>query len=570
MDYFQELPDALLRAIMRKAVSSSPRAASGYSGTALPLVCRRFRDIVLGLATRATVSEEAPLLKLGADLQSLSFGWECKLDGAALTHLTRLTRLGFGGAPWQLPCEALRVLSRLSELRALRDLDLRRMPLSDSVLRRDVCGLSQLTELNLSSQLDLKRGGGGLRAVSVLRGLRGLSVRDATVQELPYLPRLAALTVSAWFLGERNAHSLRRLPSLRSLTAFFSGMRRSEIADAVAQVGQLTGLTRLCLHGRWGMDSNCAALSRLAALRQLDVSQDFGDAGLRSMGMLTALTDLSLMCWYVADRGVYDGGLAPLQRLGQARRLALDAGLGRLHAGALYMEALTALTCLRIGLRAHLSASTWGSVAALGRLERLELEAELGSRVFEHTAPSSISALSALTALECLSFSNDAPPPALLDALAPLPALQCLRLHCCRLDDAQIAAMGALVQLRCLEILGPATSMVTDRGVSQLSRLCRLRTLRLSIASHIGSAAAMRGLCAIGTLTRLEFAKCTGICSWCITYVLRYASSTLVKLGVPNRASLMWSVAAGQRERTPPLHVELLVADLSDEQDAAV
>jgi len=97
-------------------------------------------------------------------------------------------------------------------------------------------------------------------------------------------------------------------PAEASLSRVGAGL--SSIAAQLPELGRLTGLTRLCLHGNNIARLDDGGLSALGRLRELNLSSNLLERGLAALAPLTSLTALDLSANKLSDVS----GLGPLAR----------------------------------------------------------------------------------------------------------------------------------------------------------------------------------------------------------------------------------------------------------------
>ena len=360
-----------------------------------------------------------------------------------------------------------------------------------------LAGLSTLARLQTLCLTGFSRLS-NLEPLSAMRSLRTLRLKDCgQVSDLKPLSALVQLDM----LSLRGCCSVtdESLQALRPL----SHLRHLNLSDCDLL-----------------SDQGLAFLSHLAGLRVLVLSgcNDIGDAGLRQLSKLQ-LHELGLDgCYSVTTGGLGAlSGMKTLQRLhlyatavsGDIFAEPLVARLRFLHlpfpitdAVLPLMDGMVQLEQARLtfpitdrGMRAlvrltglqslHVLKSGRVTDACLLELASLTNLTSLALRGLRTTGDglSSLSSLAGLTSLD-LSGSRKLSCAALA-CLRPLSALSDLNLSDCRLQDEGVAHVSTLSNLRVLKLRG---LRITDRGLTVLARLPKLRTLDLSHCIHVTDA----------------------------------------------------------------------------------
>eukprot|EP00803_Ostreobium_quekettii_P004868 evm.model.scf_3337.1 EVM.evm.TU.scf_3337.1 scf_3337:10233-11780(+) len=317
-------------------------------------------------------------------------------DAELLTTLSSLTCLKTSSYITDM---GLRHLARLTLLRWLA------LKATNDVT--DV-GLCHVATLPLLTHLHV---GGCPNVTDVGIGILADELPSLTVLELPYscaagasvqnllsFTALTSLDVSNSALSSAGVHSLGKLRSLSTL-------RLSSVTDATMRsLAVFPSLTDLVLTSMPGVsDEGLRTMSLLSALRSLEcdlyATQQVSEVGLVSLGALLALTNLKL--GFGLDNGIGDAGVRSIAMLTSLEVLSLR-GSQITDDGLRSVAMLTSLTYLDLCLCSRITDSGVGCLASLVSLTYLDF---FLSQVTD-AAAASFSTLSSLTTLRITGLTS--------------------------------------------------------------------------------------------------------------------------------------------------------------------
>lgn len=250
-------------------------------------------------------------------------------------------------------------------------------------------------------------------------------------------------------------------------------------------------VTAVSLRGTWVNDAELLELTRLPALRRLDLSHTrISDEGLLHLKPCKNIEHLDLFyAEQISDQGmnaikewrglkhlnargtrIADGTLAVISKLTALESLDL-ANTAITDTGLDHLVSLTRLKHLSLG-RSRLSETATSVVRLLNTLESLDLSGPRAVNRNQRSSagnlpPETVDAIAGLSGLRALKLGHlpvDAPPLRVL--AARLPRLEKLGLEsCAKVNDAALKELEAAKSLRYLDVQETA---VTPRGVAAL------------------------------------------------------------------------------------------------------
>lgn len=251
-------------------------------------------------------------------------------------------------------------MSSIGELRALEELDLGTLNLTDAALDH-LKGLIRLRSLNLPagvtgaglvrlaplSNLEYLGFSGAIQDdhllhLPPLRRLRQLhlfraSISDAALQNVGKLISLEDLVLSGTPITDAGLEKVRRLTRLKRLN-----LSRTNITDGgLKHLAAMQQLEHLDLVGTQVSGTGFAELEGLGQLHTLWLGSPVTDQGLQHIGRLTSLTTL-----YIDSNLLTDDGLAGLSSLKNLQHLRLSWSPGVTDAGLVHLECLPMLRYL--------------------------------------------------------------------------------------------------------------------------------------------------------------------------------------------------------------------------------
>ena len=434
-----------------------------------------FRDSGLRAAVERALGKPAGAAISAEDLKPLT---QLRANGARVRDLTGLEQ-ATGLESLSLRSNDLVDLSPLSGLASLRTLDLS---------YNHVVDLSPLSGLSALSWVDLSNN--PLRDISPLSGLtrcRHLflnytSVDFDQVHALPCIDKLLSLGLAG--VGVRNLAGLEKALSLRRLElrgngfisdvsalANLAALRQLDLSDnAVENIGPLRGLVRLnSLMLNSNRIADLSPLANMTSLTLLDLREN-------SIDDLEPLSELvSLQRLYLADNRVSD--VSALANMTSMVNLNLSAnaiedlgplagleGMKWLYLNENRIEDVSALADMTDMRTLELSDNAVADIAALTEFVRLQVLSLDGNRIED------VSALANMPDMVSLELSDN--------AVADIAALsELVRLSTLSLDGNRIEDLSALADMTALRRLHLQRNDVND--LTPLSELPRLSSLNL-------------------------------------------------------------------------------------------
>jgi len=341
--------------------------------------------------------------------------------------------------------------------------ELRRLNLHGSYVEdSDLQYLQNLTRLeNLDVGCIYGEDGGitddGLAFIAGLTRLKKLNL-DGSAVTGPGLTRLASpsqlreLSLKCTNVTDAGLDSLQGLPAVESLDLNHC---RGVGDDVVERLAKLPRLKKLGLCATQVGDSGVERLSKsLPHLKELDLSQCAGNAGLRHLESMSELRSLKL-----SECGLTSAGLAHLKGLTQLQELDLtdNPHLGNDAIG--HLERLVNLRTLNLS---HCSL-TDGGLAHLRGMVRLE-ELDLSENRISGPGMENLSGMVKLTGLSVRRQGGPIAPNFLPNFSYPL-------------GNEGLKYLLALPRLKSLDIAGNPS--ITDRAYESLKQMTQLRQLKL-------------------------------------------------------------------------------------------
>lgn len=422
------------------------------------------RHLVVGLGQNVPHHlERAALHTLRPTLRSLALTLDgLRSDGLReVGRLVELEALALAGTPgWVAPSELLppTALASLADLSRLRVLELR------NVFTASLAPLSTLPHLEVLSLSfsELAVGQGTLDSSDSQKMYVEPALLNNLLADLGTFPGLRQLTFEAEdaHFTHEAVRGMCQADTLQHINLWRCGF----IADALADLPNLTSLRTLCLANTSLTDHDMTAIGLLSTLEELDIAATrASDAGVAHLAALHNLRVLGL-----SGTKMSAASLSTLRHLTYLE----DLGLGEIP---LDDEAIQLL-------------------AAFSRLHTLGFACAPGVQ------PASLQALQALPAL--VELSVVALPPNSLIYLVALSNLEWLWINGSELNAADIAALQHLPKLRGLSLF---RTSVSDEGWAALGRLKNLRTLSL-YGSNIRDKH-LEGLIGLTNLRELDLAR---------------------------------------------------------------
>lgn len=393
-----------------------------------------------------------------------------------LSFLASLKHLEQVSTPMGLTDEGMAEIARMSSLRTLR-------VARDRLTDRGLESLGKLTELESlelygnPAMTDI-----GLKALTNLRSLRHLrlgaegSFTDRSMAHLATLPSLKVLWLDAPNITDEG---LRLLSESRSLERLCFHWLNRITGLGVEHLRGIPQLKALDIANAEFTEADLSAITAMPGLEHLELpGLGFTDAGI---GRLTTTQHLNcLHVGYTSDSPLTDESLASLSQMRELEELSVG-GTGFTNEGIALLENLIHLSTLNLAFWPGLDNDT------LKLLARLQTLRELSWNASDRVTLSGLNALNDLIDLENLSAVDIRQDRGGLD-LSRLKKLRTLRITMRR----QPRRIGNEVLM--------ASDMFYDSDLASLSALTELESLRLS-----GRGIGDEGLAHLAPLTRMKY-----------------------------------------------------------------